>query len=82
VLGGAVAWPLAAGAQHPVPVIGFLAVTTPDANAMRLRAFREGLRTAGYVEGQNVKVEYRWAQAHTDRLAELAAQLVRDQVIE
>src|SRR5262245_41884924 len=81
-LGGtAVAWPLAARAQQPVmPVVGILAVAAPEANAIRLRAFREGLGTAGYVEGQNVKIEYRWAEAHTGRLPELAAGLVRDRV--
>src|SRR5215470_14561074 len=81
LLGGAAAWPVAARAQQAVmPVIGLLAVATPDANAIRLRAFREGLRMAGYVEGQNVKIEYRWAEAHTGRLPELARGLVRDQV--
>ena len=81
LLGGvAAAWPLAARAQQPVPVIGILAVASPEANAIRLRAFREGLTTAGYVEGQNVNVEYRWAEAHTGRLPELAAGLVRDRV--
>src|SRR5262249_58169938 len=73
-------WPLAANAQQAVPVIGMLAVAAPDANAIRLRAFREGLRTAGYVEGQNVKVEYRWAEVHTGRLPELARGLVHDRV--
>src|SRR5262249_60220551 len=63
-----------------MPVIGLLAVATPDANAIRLRAFREGLRTAGYVEGQNVKIEYRWAEAPTGRLPELARGVVRDRV--
>jgi putative tryptophan/tyrosine transport system substrate-binding protein len=79
--GAAAAWPIAARAQQPaMPVIGVLATATPDANAIRLRAFREGLRTAGYVEGQNVKVDYRWAEAHTGRLPELAGELVRDRV--
>jgi len=63
-----------------MPLIGLLATTTADANAMRLRAFREALRTAGYVEGQNVKVEYRWAEGLTGRLPELAEELVRDRV--
>src|SRR5258708_16384343 len=81
LLGGAAAWPLAARAQQPaMPVIGILAVAAPEANAIRLSAFREGLRTTGYVEGQNVKIEYRWAEAHTGRLPELAAGLVRDRV--
>jgi ABC-type uncharacterized transport system substrate-binding protein len=75
------AWPFAARAQQAaMPVVGILAGAAPEANAIRLRAFREGLRTAGYVEGQNVKIEYRWAEAHTGRLPELAAGLVRDRV--
>jgi putative tryptophan/tyrosine transport system substrate-binding protein len=79
--GAAVAWPLAARAQQSaMPVIGFLTVAAPEANAIRLRAFREGLRSAGYVEDQNVKIEYRWAEAYTGRLPELAAGLVRDRV--
>jgi putative tryptophan/tyrosine transport system substrate-binding protein len=78
--GAAAAWPLAARAQQTMPVIGILANAAPEANAIRLRAFREGLRTVGYVEGQNVKIQYRWAEAHTGRLPELAAGLVRDRV--
>jgi putative tryptophan/tyrosine transport system substrate-binding protein len=79
--GGLAAWPLEALAQQSaIPVIGILARAPPEALAIRLRAFREGLGVAGYVEGQNVKIEYRWAEAHTDRLPELAAQLVHDQV--
>jgi putative ABC transport system substrate-binding protein len=82
VLGGAAAaWPLATYSQQAgMPVIGLLSTVSPDANAIRLRAFREGLRTAGFVEGQNVKVDYRWAEAHTGRLPELAGELVRDRV--
>ena len=75
------AWPLAAGAQQSaVPVIGILAAASPEDNAARLRAFREGLEVAGYVEGQNVKFEYRWDEAHSGRMPELAAQLVDHQV--
>src|SRR5262249_54190300 len=82
LLGGAAATlPLAARGQQPsLPVIGILAVAAPEANAIRLSAFREGLRTAGYIEGQNVKIEYRWAEAHTGRLPELAAGVGRDRV--
>jgi putative tryptophan/tyrosine transport system substrate-binding protein len=79
--GAAVAWPRVAHAQQPtMPVIGILASASPDANAIRLRAFRDGLRVSGYVEGQNVNIEYRWAEAHTNRLPELAVQMVHDQV--
>jgi putative tryptophan/tyrosine transport system substrate-binding protein len=82
LLGGTTAtWPLTARAQQPtMPVIGILAVASPEANAIRLHAFREGLRLAGYVEGQNVTIEYRWAEADTGRLPELAAGLVHDRV--
>jgi putative ABC transport system substrate-binding protein len=80
-LGGAAAWPLAARAQQPaMPMVGILAVASPEANAIRLRAFREGLSTAGYVEGQNINIEYRWAEAYTGRLPELAARFVEEQV--
>jgi putative ABC transport system substrate-binding protein len=81
LLGGAATWPLAARAQQTtMPVVGILAVASPEANAIRLRAFREGLSTAGYVEGQNINIEYRWAEAYTGRLPELAARFVEEQV--
>jgi putative ABC transport system substrate-binding protein len=81
VIGGAaVTWPLLARAQQPLPVIGFLNVAAPDGYALYVAAFRDGLKESGYVDGQNVAIEYRWAEAQYDRLPDMVADLVRRQV--
>ena len=80
-LGGAAVWPLVARGQRPaMPVIGFLHPASPDVIADRLRAFRQGLKDTGYVDGENVAIEYRWADDQIDRLPMLAGELVRRQV--
>ena len=81
LIAGAAAWPVAARAQHTViPVIGWMSITSAGRYADRVVVFREGLKEVGLVEGQNVTIEYRWADDHHERLPELAAELVARQV--
>jgi len=82
IAGGKMAWPLAAAAQQPMPVIGYLSVGSPETDNIpgRLGAFRRGLDEAGYTEGRNFAIEYRWARGQYDRLPALVADLVRRQV--
>ena len=78
--GAAAAWPVVARAQQKIPVVGFLNTASPEPYADYVRAFREGLGTAGYVEGRNLVIEYRWAQGSSAQLKEMAADLVRRRV--
>jgi putative ABC transport system substrate-binding protein len=81
LLGGAVAWPLAARAQQPAkPVIGFVSARSAESSTRQAAAFRKGLEEIGYIEGQNVTVEYHWLDGRYDRLSSLMADLVRRSV--
>jgi putative tryptophan/tyrosine transport system substrate-binding protein len=78
--GAAVTWPLMARAQQPMPVIGFLNVASPEGYTPYVAAFREGLKESGYIEGQNVAIEFHWAEGHYERLPEMAADLAQRQI--
>jgi putative tryptophan/tyrosine transport system substrate-binding protein len=78
LVGSAAAWPMMARAQQPaMPVIGYLSTGSRESDPVNLAAFRQGLGEIGYVEGQNITIEYRWAESHNDRLSAMADDLVR-----
>ncbi len=81
MLGGMATWPLIALAQQAtMPVVGFLGPGTPESDAYRVTAFKQGLKEAGFVDGQNIRIEYRWAQSRYDQLQKLAAELIQARV--
>jgi putative ABC transport system substrate-binding protein len=80
LVSGAVAWPLAARAQQPIPAIGLLHPGSPEANAKYVASFRKGLAEADFVEGRNIAIEYRWGHSDSDRLPELASDLISRRV--
>src|SRR5229473_2625087 len=83
LIGGAAAWPLALAARAQVrslPVVGFLNSASPETYAFNANAFREGLRQAGFIEGENVRIEYRWAKSDYSQLPALAAELIASDV--
>jgi putative tryptophan/tyrosine transport system substrate-binding protein len=82
LIGAAATWPFGAHGQPPakLPTVGFLGSDSPDTYTDRLRAIRLGLKSTGFIEGQNVTIEYRWAAGRNDKLPEFAADLVRRQV--
>ena len=81
LLGGAAMWPLSARAQQKaIPIVGFINSASPKPYAPNVKGFLEGLKEAGYIEGRNVSIEYRWAEGQYDRLPAMAAELVRDNV--
>jgi putative ABC transport system substrate-binding protein len=76
----AAAWPIAARAQQAMPVLGVINAGSPDTQSNRIRAFRQGLKDAGHIEGENVTIEYRWAENQIDRVPALVNELIRRQV--
>ena len=82
LVGGTAAWPLVteAAQQSPMPVVGFLGIGSAESTTAEVNGFRQGLSEAGYTDGRNVTVEYRWSEGQNSRVSQLAADLIRDQV--